>query len=65
MANKNIQVAYVCDKKACNGGCPGRLDPDYPCRHTTDIEHAVNFMRVSDDKYFECDQVSENGEKDD
>lgn len=63
MADKNIRVAYICDKKACAGGCPCQSDSDYPCRHTSDIEHAVNFMQVSDDQYFERDQISENGEK--
>lgn len=50
-------VAYLCDGNNCpeekasckHGG---------PCRHTTNIEHAINFRRFHDtDKFFEVENV--------
>ena len=50
------KVAYMCDGRACDMDCW----PSY-CHHTTDIEHATNFVRIGDryvedglkDKHFE------------
>jgi len=38
-----VQVAYVCDSRACNGDCTSE-----ECTHTKDIEHAKNFIRIGD-----------------
>lgn len=38
-------IFYFCDKHACGDVCPNDM-----CEHTTDVTHAVNFMRV-DGKY--------------
>ena len=38
-----VQVAYVCDRRACNGDCTSE-----ECTHTKDIEHAKNFIRIGD-----------------
>jgi hypothetical protein len=43
-----VQVAYVCDGRACADGCN---NPE--CRHTCDISHAKNFEYVGDGKYME------------
>lgn len=34
---RKADVLYLCDQKACKECNPGQ------CRHTTDINHAVNF----------------------
>ena len=34
-------IFYICDKRACGDVCPNRM-----CEHTSDVTHAVNFMRV-------------------
>lgn len=44
-----MSVAYLCDGKACGDVCPS---PDF-CYRTLQIEHAVNFMRIEEDKYIE------------
>ena len=44
-----MSVAYLCDGKACGDTCPS---PDF-CYRTEQIEHAVNFMRIEEDKYIE------------
>lgn len=44
-----MNVAYLCDGKACGDICPS---PDF-CYRTLQIEHAVNFMRNEEDKYIE------------
>lgn len=44
-----MSVAYLCDGKACGDTCPS---PDF-CYRTLQIEHAVNFMRIEEDKYIE------------
>lgn len=41
-------IVYECDKQECEGGCNNQ-----DCFHTTDIDHAVNFEKLSDDKYME------------
>lgn len=47
MESKTNNVAYICDKKACEW-CD-----DILCNHTFDIEHAVNFRRLDEDRYIE------------
>lgn len=43
-----IEVAYICDREACGDNC------SFPtCCHITEIEHAKNFKRLSDEKYIE------------
>lgn len=44
-----MRVAYLCDGKACGDICPS---PDF-CYRTEQIEHAVNFMRINENKYIE------------
>lgn len=44
-----MNIAYWCDGKACGDICPS---PDF-CYRTEQIEHAVNFMRIGEDKYIE------------
>jgi hypothetical protein len=39
---KDKVVLYICDRKACGDFCPNRM-----CEHTTDIDHAANFDRVT------------------
>lgn len=39
----SVQVAYVCDGRACNGDCTSK-----ECTHTKDIEHAKNFIRLGE-----------------
>lgn len=51
-------VVYICDGKACEGGCQDDL-----CSHTTDIEHALNFIiggrrRSGEPFYMEVDRRS-------
>lgn len=54
---QNARVAYLCDGNNCpvdkasckHGG---------PCRHTTNIEHAINFRRFHDtDAFYEVENV--------
>lgn len=45
----DYSVAYICDRDKCDI-CPGE-----GCRHTTDIDHALNFKKVEDEKYMEHD----------
>lgn len=40
------QVVYICDRKACK-----KCHPE--CMHTSNIDHAVNFKKVSDGKWME------------
>lgn len=35
------EILYICDKHACGDVCPNNM-----CEHTSDVTHAVNFMRV-------------------
>lgn len=36
-----MNVIYLCDRKECGDRC------SYPtCKHTTNVEHAVNFERL-------------------
>lgn len=53
----SARVAYLCDGEKCpeekasckHGG---------PCRHTSDIEHAINFRRFHDtDAFYEVENV--------
>lgn len=37
-------VLYLCDSKYCEGGCSNDV-----CRHTQDINHAVNFRKYKGD----------------
>lgn len=37
-------ILYICDRKYCDGGCPNS-----ECRHTRDINHAVNFAKYEGD----------------
>lgn len=53
MKNQN-DVAYLCDGIAC-----GYEHNCGECRHTTDINHAVNFTQVSPEKWMEDDGMSE------
>lgn len=51
-------IVYICDGKACEGGCQDDL-----CSHTTDIEHALNFIfggrsRLGEPFYMEVDRRS-------
>lgn len=41
-------IAYLCDGKACEKGCPGT-----ECHHTFDIDHAKNFEKLQDGRYME------------
>lgn len=50
----DYSVAYICDRDKCDI-CPGE-----ECRHTTDIDHALNFKKVADKKYMEHDKEKEN-----
>ena len=40
-----MDVFYICDKRACGDVCPNGM-----CEYTSDVTHAVNFMRF-DGKY--------------
>lgn len=40
-------IAYICDGYACDV-----CHPEY-CHHTTDIEHAENFVKLADGRYIE------------
>lgn len=51
----DIEVAYLCDRKACNG-CGIVQSPD--CSHTLDIRHAVNFEKLDDKHYIEVADIS-------
>lgn len=54
--------AYICDKKACDGGCPGNT----PCMHTLDPKHSKTlqngknavFVKVASHKFFEVEDLS-------
>lgn len=52
------RVLYLCDKNQCpakKAGCKH----GGPCRHTSNIEHAVNFRRFHDtDTYYEVEEVN-------
>lgn len=43
-----IEVAYLCDQKACEAGCNCSI-----CHHTLDIRHAKNFWKMDEGKYME------------
>jgi hypothetical protein len=47
----NKDVLFVCDEKACGENCS--KDWFGECKHTSKIEHAKNFDRLSDDLYME------------
>ena len=54
-------IAYLCDRHACNGRCPSLLDETNTCRHTLDIRHAVNFQNVGTEeepKYMEVSDLN-------
>mgnify|MGYP004457703805 FL=1 len=51
----DVKVAYVCDRKACNG-CSVTQNPE--CSHTLDINHAVNFKKFDDKHYMEVADIS-------
>lgn len=51
MKDHQPKVFYECDGKACKDGCTGR-----GCRHTADIEHAVNFEKIAGGAYQEIDE---------
>ena len=51
----DIKIAYVCDRKACNG-CSTKPSPE--CSHTLDINHAVNFKKFDDEHYIEVADIS-------
>lgn len=45
-----MKIAYLCDRERCGSKC------SYPmCKHTWDIEHAVNFKVL----YMETDKKGE------
>jgi len=41
------EIVYLCDRDACDG-CP-----NFECKHTYDISHAINFEEVEPGKYME------------
>lgn len=41
-----MEIVFICDRQKCEV-CHDE------CRHTKDINHAVNFAKVTDDKYME------------
>lgn len=43
-----IEVAYLCDQKACEAGSDCSI-----CHQTLDIRHAKNFKKVAEGKYME------------
>lgn len=47
----NKDVLFVCDEKACGENCS--KDWFGECKHTSKIEHAKNFDKLSDDLYME------------
>lgn len=53
MKNQN-DVVYLCDGMACGYG-----NNCGDCRHTSDINHAVNFTQVSPGKWMEDEVMSE------
>ena len=56
VTGEGVVVLFLCDRKACDGGCP---IPDL-CSHTSDICHAKNFDFVRIDEklgdYFEIEK---------
>lgn len=50
---KDYEVAYICDRKACGEQCPSLKSKGDPCNHTTNINHAVNFIKITDNKFAE------------
>lgn len=51
----NVEVAYLCDRKACQG-C--EEFPNLYCDFTTDIRHAVNFKKLDNEHYIEVADIS-------
>lgn len=47
-----MEVAYLCDHRACEKGC---CCDSNMCDHTLDISHARNFERVDEDKWIEME----------
>ena len=43
-----IEIAYLCDQKACKVGADCSI-----CHHTLDIRHAKNFWKIDEEKYVE------------
>lgn len=44
-----MNIAYVCDRKACGENCV------FPkCQHTEDINHALNFEKIDENKFIEA-----------
>ena len=51
---KDENVVYICDCTACE-----ECDEDGLCKHTTYIEHAINFKEISDGKYIEKENTND------
>lgn len=51
----DIEVAYLCDRKACDGCSVVRSSE---CNHTLDIRNAVNFEKLDDEHYIEIADIS-------
>ena len=56
--NKNYGVCYLCDGNKCPAE-KASCKHGGPCRHTSNIEHAVNFRRFHNtDTYYEVEEVN-------
>lgn len=49
-----MKIWYLCDGQGCNAKC-GLKNPD--CRHTSNINHAVNFEQRRSGSYWEADDT--------
>lgn len=54
---KTEKVWYLCDGQGCSAKC-GRENPD--CRHTSDVNHTVNFRQHGTGSYWEKDERSQS-----
>lgn len=48
LLEKTEDVLYLCDGKRCGDSCPST-----ECKHTSDISHAINFVKNEHDSYWE------------
>ena len=67
-----MKILYICDGEACQEkkGRPGttcykycKRDDWSKCYHTTDINHALSFVKSKNGNLWERLEIEENGEK--
>lgn len=47
------KVVYLCDRQACERAQTHGCNTEHYCKHTSKIEHAINFTQLADNVYEE------------